>query len=233
MQDEVEKALKRLHWQGGRIQAAGRTDTGVHATGQVIAFDLDWRHPVDELHQALNAQLPMDIVAREVRAVNHQFDPRRHAASRHYRYCIFCDAVRHPLRERYAWRVWPALEVELLQQAADALTGTHDFRAFGTPPRAGGSTERTVSQAAWRQTGSDLVFDVAADAFLYHMVRRLVVLQVTLAQRKINLPALLEYLDPAPGSAVYVQGLAPAQGLCLVRVEYPPEKLVLENIGSV
>jgi tRNA pseudouridine38-40 synthase len=89
-----------------------------------------------------------------------------------------------------------------------------------------------VSQAAWRQTGSDLVFDVAADAFLYHMVRRLVVLQVTLAQRKINLPALLEYLDPAPGSAVYVQGLAPAQGLCLVRVEYPPEKLVLENIGS-
>lgn len=239
MQDEVEKALKRLHWQGLRILAAGRTDTGVHATGQVIAFDLEWRHPADDLRQALNASLPMDIVAREVRPVSRHFDPRRHARSRHYRYHIFCDDVRHPLRERYAWRVWPPVEVELLQQAAGALTGTHDYRAFGTPPRANGTTVRTVMdarwhQAQWQQDESCLAFDVVADAFLYHMVRRMVALQAVVGQGKVDLAGLAEYLDPQRLAAgVYVQGLAPAQGLCLMNVEYPPESLALENNGSV
>jgi tRNA pseudouridine38-40 synthase len=228
VQDEVEKALKRLQWQGAHILAAGRTDTGVHATGQVIAFDLDWRHPLEELRQALNAYLPWDIVAREVRPVNRHFDPRRHAESRHYRYHIFCEDVRNPLRERYAWRVWPAVEVDLLQQAASALTGRHDYRAFGTPPQANGSTVRAVQQASWQPEVSGLVFDVIADAFLYHMVRHMVALQTAVGHGKVDPHSLVDYLDPPSGSQVYVQGMAPAQGLCLVNVKYPPEKIRLE-----
>ena len=229
MQDEVEKALRRLQWQGPRILAAGRTDSGVHATGQVIAFDLDWRHSSDDLRQALNACLPRDIVARQVRQVNSHFNPRRDAQARQYQYRIFSQDVRDPLRERYAWRVWPPAELGLLQQAASALTGRHDFHAFGTPPQAGGSTLRTVIQAGWQKTEEGLEFEVTADAFLYHMARRMVALQVAIGQKQTDLLTLAVYLDPLQAvSENYVQGLAPPQGLCLTAVDYPAEKLALD-----
>jgi tRNA pseudouridine38-40 synthase len=221
VQDEVEKSLRRLYWQGRRILAAGRTDAGVHALGQVIAFDLDWKHSPDELRQALNATLPVDIVAREVRAVSARFDPRRQAVSRCYQYRLFCQEVRDPLRERYAWRIWPPAEASLLEQAAARMVGRLDFRAFGTPPQAGGSTLRTVWRSAWNSQEAGWVYEVEADAFLYHMVRRMVAIQVAVGQGKASLADLARRLDPGPED--YVQGLAPPQGLFLVSVAYPPE----------
>jgi tRNA pseudouridine38-40 synthase len=233
VQDEVEKALKRLQWQGKRIAAAGRTDAGVHASGQVIAFDLDWQHSTQSLCQALNAYLPEDIVVWGAQAVNHRFDPRRDAQARQYQYRIFFQEQRNPLRQRYAWRVWPPADLDLLQQAAENLLGTHDYRCFGTPPRAGGRTIRTVQQAHWQRVGADLVFEVVAQAFLYHMVRRMVALQVAFGQGKVALEEIVSYIDPPAGNPdLYVQGLAPPQGLCLTRVWYPPEKLAENNPGS-
>lgn len=89
MQAVVEKALRQLGWQGQHIKAAGRTDTGVHAYGQVIAFDLEWQHSPEKLQQALNAHLPADVAARSTRPVAPDFDPRRHALTRTYRYQLF------------------------------------------------------------------------------------------------------------------------------------------------
>lgn len=230
MQDVVEKALRKLNWQGRSLLAAGRTDTGVHATGQVVAFDLEWNHPTEELQQALNAYLPLDVAVREVHLVPANFHPRRSAVSRKYHYHIFFCEVRDPLRERYAWRVWPPANPEVLAITARELMGKHDFAAFGAPPTARSSTVRTVTRSEWMpqvsQNGNDWVYIIQAEAFLYHMVRRMVSVQVEIGQGKRPAEEIQRYLQfkqPAPGEPpLYVQGLAPPNGLVLVEVVYPP-----------
>ncbi len=224
----MEAALRNLGWQGTTILAAGRTDTGVHAEGQVIAFDLEWNHPVEELFRAINASLPPDVAARKVEPAAAGFHPRRDARLRRYCYSLFLQEERDPLRERYAWRVWPPADLVVLQETAPLLVGRHDFAAFGTPPRAGSSSVRTVYQAEWREEKSGLVFEVAADAFLYHMVRKMVWLQVAIGQGKEDLSLLSLLLRPPEaaggGSSLVVKGLAPACGLVLAEVQYLPKK---------
>jgi tRNA pseudouridine38-40 synthase len=223
VQGVVEQALRELGWQGQTLLAAGRTDTGVHATGQVIAFDLEWRHSPDELRAALNAHLPAAVAASAVRCVAPDFHPRYAACSRRYCYRLYCQPVRQPLYERYAWRVWPAVQLEALQNLAQWLPGRHDFAAFGTPPRTGGSTWRTVLAANWQAVDPYLVFEVSAQAFLYHMVRHMVFAQVQVAQGILDPEAYQTALNPAPsGPSSPLQGLAPAQGLVLVEVCYAP-----------
>lgn len=218
VQGVVEVALRRIGWRGQSILAAGRTDTGVHASGQVVAFDLDWVHPLAALQAALNANLPPDVAVQAASETPADFHPRYDAVERCYRYRCFCQPVRHPLRERYAWRVWPAVDVERLQQAAACLVGTHDFGAFGTPPRAAGTTIRRVSRAIWWQESDALVFEIRADAFLYHMVRRLVGFQVAIGQGLFLPENLAELLENR--THLLVQRMAPPQGLCLVEVLY-------------
>jgi len=217
VQVEVEAALRKLGWQGKTLLAAGRTDSGVHAAGQVVAVDLDWRHAPQELGYALNAYLPEDIAVKNVLPTSPNFHPRYDAVARCYEYHIYCEPQRNPLYERYAWRVWPAIDLTILRAGAELFVGTHDFAAFGTPPRTGGSTRRTILAAGWRQIEGHLHFEVTADAFLYHMVRRMVFVQVAVAQGKIS----LEDLEMAIHQAVSLpSGLAPAKGLVLKQVVY-------------
>lgn len=220
VQGEVESVLRTLGWQGEKILFAGRTDSGVHAAGQVIAFDLDWRHPLEALQAAMNARLPEAIAARQVRLAPPDFHPRYHALSRRYCYRLYCQPVRDPLRDRFAWQVWPAAAPDRLEEAARLLVGTHDFAAFGTPPRAGGSTVRTVVQTAWHAGKEDeLLFEITANAFLYHMVRRLVKFQVEIGQGRRQLSDVqLAYSEQKLFPPV---GLAQPQGLTLVEVIYP------------
>jgi tRNA pseudouridine38-40 synthase len=218
VQGEVEAALTRLGWQGEKILLAGRTDRGVHAAGQVIAFDLEWPHPVEALRQAVNAHLPADIAARQVHLAPDRFHPRYWAQARRYQYHLVCDEVRDPLRERYAWRIWPAVSLECLQQAADLIPGRRDFSAFGAPQKRGANTIREVVQASWTAQGEGVVFEITANAFLYHMVRRLVYLQVLVGQGRWGLDDFHRGLEENQPQA---PGLAPAQGLCLVEVVYP------------
>ncbi len=219
VQSVVEDALQRLGWQGKSILAAGRTDTGVHACGQVIAFDLDWRHDLQALQNALNANLPADVSALQVQPAADSFHPRYEARSRTYHYRLVCLPVRHPLKERFAWRVWPAPDIQRLQQAAGHLVGEHDFAAFGRPPAAGGSTIRRILRAEWQPAPDGLVFLLQGNAFLYRMVRRILALLVPIGQGTLPPDAVHRTLIP-PFSPV--QGLAPARGLTLVHVDYPP-----------
>jgi len=233
VQGELESALRQLNWQGRAILAAGRTDTGAHATGQVVAFDLDWQHPTSELQRALNGLLPADIAVQAVREVDSKFHPRYHAAWRRYRYQIYCQPVRQPLLDRYAWRVWPAAELSCLQEAASLLIGTHDFAAFGTPPHPASSTVRTVFQAKWWEQSPHLVFEITAQAFLYHMVRRLVHMQVQVGQGRLETETIRQTLpmpqeQPEKGNLLR-HGLAPACGLTLIAVGYPAEVLSLDD----
>ncbi len=218
VQSVVESALRSLGWQGKSIMAAGRTDAGVHASGQVIAFDLDWRHSPDTLLKALNAELPQAVAAQSASLAGDDFHPRYDAKARTYEYRIICQPSRDPLRERYAWRVWPAPKLGRLKAAAKLLRGEHDFAPFGLPPKKGGSTIRKVLRAEWRQeTEDEFVFTVKATAFLYHMARRLVGLQVKVGQGLLEPDAIQTALEKKREK---VRELAPAHGLTLVDVEY-------------
>jgi len=220
VQGELEKALRRLGWPGSSVLMAGRTDAGVHASGQAAAFDLDWPHPEAELLRALNANLPEDLAVRSLRPAPEGFHPRFDATSRRYGYRLFCEPNRDPLREKQAWRVWPAVNAASLHKAASLLVGTHDFAAVGSPTTRAGTTVRTVQNAKWSRRGIEWTFVIEADAFLYRMVRRVVYLQVAAAHGRCTLDDLSAALaDPASGRSL-PGGLAPACGLTLIEVTY-------------
>lgn len=174
VQGVFEEALRELGWQGSSLRAAGRTDAGVHARGQVVDYDLSWRHDPATLTQALNAHLPGDVAVRETEPAPAGFHPRFSARRRRYHYRLVGAPQRDPLRERYAWRVWPEPDVALMREAARGLVGKHDFAAFGKAPISGGHTVRTVYLAEWEPEAESLVFRIEANAFLYRMVRRVV-----------------------------------------------------------
>ena len=225
VQGELEKALQEIGWTGRSVLVSGRTDTGVHATGQVISFDLNWSHADDKLVRALNSLLPADISVRSVQVMDAKFHPRFDATMRRYEYRLFCQPLRDPIRERFAWRVWsPQVEGEGLSVAARQFVGTHDFSAFGSQIGPEGTTVRSVTKAEWVQVSSDeWRFGIQANAFLYRMVRRLVFIQVLFAQGKVSAESIACSLA-GQGSAgkriVLPSGLAPAHGLTLVEVEY-------------
>jgi len=220
VQGELENALRKMGWGGKSVLMAGRTDAGVHASGQVAAFELGWAHSLEALTNALNANLPVDMAVRQAQVAPDTFHPRFDAIARRYRYRIFCHELRDPLRERYAWRVSPAMDGDVLHALAAMLPGKFDFAAFGSPPRPEGSTERHLMQARWEKQGDEWRFEVQANAFLYHMVRRLVRAQVVIAQGKfpkeIFARALAEQVEVP-------SGIAPANGLTLVEVSYPDD----------
>jgi len=218
VQGVVEAALRQIGWQGSTILAAGRTDTGVHASGQVVAFDLEWKHTAGDLCAALNANLPPDVAASSASLVEADFQPRYDAHSRRYLYRVYCQPARDPLRDRFAWRVWPAADVDRLQATAHLIVGTHDFAAFGTPPRSGGSTIRTVHQAGWQASGEEMCFEIQANAFLYHMVRRLVYAQIVIGQNGWEPEMIWNCSESA--EAEKIRGLAPPNGLALAEVNY-------------
>ncbi|MGE5462761.1 MAG: tRNA pseudouridine(38-40) synthase TruA, partial [Syntrophothermus sp.] len=224
VQGELEKALGKIGWTGRSVILSGRTDTGVHAWGQVASVDLHWLHSEGDLLRALNAELPSDMAVHNARIVDPNFHPRFDARSRCYRYRLFCQPFRHPLRERFAWRVWPETQPDLLADAAKLFLGTHDFAAFGSPTTPKGTTVRTVMKAEWMQVEKDeWQFEVQADAFLYRMVRRLVFVQVSVAQGRFPGKTIARSLaDPAPAGkrSELHAGLAPAHGLVLVEVTY-------------
>jgi tRNA pseudouridine38-40 synthase len=220
VQGELEKALRKLGWCARSVTLAGRTDTGVHASGQVAAFDLEWNHGLGHLRDALNANLAFDIAVKDVEVVDAKFHPRFDATSRCYRYRLFCQNIRDPLREKMAWRVWAAFNSDALIEAAGVFLGRHDFSAFGSPSREQNSTTRTVMLSEWRRLDNEWQYEVRADAFLYRMVRRLVFVQVAVAQGKCLKETVVKALDRPQIRNEIPAGLAPAHGLTLVEVIY-------------
>ena len=213
VQGELEAALSRLS--GGDRQpvvGAGRTDAGVHAEGQVIAFTYPGSLSVEALTDALNGTLPPDVAVRDLRRAPAGFNPRYAARYREYRYSIW-NGPRSPLRERTALWVRQDLDVAAMARAASAFEGRHDFSAFGgTDPQ----PVRTVHRLRVRRDGSLVTIDVRADAFLRGMVRRIVATLVAVGKGQLDpsaVPGLLTAGRPALRGAA-----APARGLCLRRV---------------
>jgi tRNA pseudouridine38-40 synthase len=218
VQGEIEKALKQITQTSIRIDGAGRTDAGVHAKGQVIAFNGVWKHRLEDLHRALNATLPPDIVVSDLQITDAAFHPRFNALSRTYRYAIVNQPWPSVFDRHYAWHVKEALNVSAMQEASRYLIGSFDFASFGKPPQ-GEVTVRNLTRADWTVDGTRLTFEITANAFLYRMVRTIVgtLLQVgkeQLAAQEVKV--IREALDLTRSAPP-----APAHGLCLVKVAYP------------
>lgn len=211
---ELERALGTIA-AGSRVkvEAAGRTDAGVHARGQVIAFTWPGGLGTERLERSLAALLPADVAVGPLRRVPDSFSPRYRALQREYRYSIW-NGPPSPLRERYATGVREKLDVTAMAAAAQQLVGRHDFSAFG-----GGGRQpvRTLHGVRIRRDGRMVTMVVVGDSFLRHMVRRLVaaLILIGLGQATADdLTAALRSRQPAFGGAT-----APAQGLCLWQVK--------------
>ena len=221
VQGEIETALEKVTGRQTGVVGAGRTDAGVHATGQVIAFEVDWRHSMDALTKALNITLPEDVAVRDLVECSADFHPRFDAQSRTYEYTALICEVKQPLMRRIAWQLERQPDLALMNSAAAQLIGTHDFAAFGSAPsgREEETTLRNVLKAEWRDNGSGvLVFTIEANAFLFRMVRRLVLALMRVGQGQLSAEALMDILESR--DAQRIKGLAPACGLCLVDVKY-------------
>lgn len=220
VQAEVEKAARKLGWHGTGIVMAGRTDAGVHAAGQVASLDLLWRHDAERLRDALNANLPEDLIVVAAEMASDSFHPRFDARSRRYRYDVRFAPHRHPLEDKWCWRTWPAIGLERLNQVAGSIAGRHDFGAFGSAPRKGGSTERTVTTSKWTIENHMVHYEIEGDGFLYRLVRRLVFVQVAVCQGKCSEEVFHRGLERGRHVAGLPAGTAPATGLRLMAVEY-------------
>lgn len=218
IQGRLEAVLERIFGQKIRVHGSGRTDAGVHALGQVAAFDLPRPFAPEELHRAMNALLPPDIAIVEAAAAPAEFDPRRDARLRAYEYRVINQDRRSAFDFRYAWQVAGPLDRAAMRAAARRFIGTHDFAAFRSLGSDEKSTVRSVFSSEWRCDGKHLAYRVEASGFLRHMVRTMVATMVAVGRGKLapaQVTALIESRDRALAPA-----LAPAAGLFLVEVRY-------------
>jgi tRNA pseudouridine38-40 synthase len=219
VQGVLEDALRRLsNGVAGRVDGAGRTDAGVHASGQVIAFTYDGRLAATDLEQALDAVLPPDVAIRDVRPAATGFHPRYSARYREYRYTVW-NGPRSPLRERTALGVRVPLDTAAMARAGSVLEGRHDFSSFGATDR---SPVRTVHAVRVRRNGRTVTIDVRADAFLRGMVRRMAAVLLEVGQGTMNeddVRAALAGPGPALDGAA-----APPKGLTLRSVIYAAKR---------
>lgn len=214
-----------------RLTAAGRTDAGAHAHGQVVGCALRRPWEPRRLRAALNGQLPEDAVVLEVRSAPDGFHARYDARTRTYRYVVAPRGDRAAVARDHVWRVPRSLDLEAMRGAAAHLVGSHDFAAFGRSPRAGGTTVRTIHSLTVRahsmpdahgEPGAELrtvvTIDVTADAFLYGMMRAIAATLVAVGDGRLDAPSVASLLD-APGRARRLPP-APAHGLHQWAVTY-------------
>ena len=196
-----------------RVDGAGRTDAGVHARGQVIAFTYEGRLTRQKLGQALAALLPADIGVGPLRTVDLGFKPRYRAEGREYRYFIW-NGPPSPLQERYALGIRERLDTAAMADAASVFIGRHDFSAFGGADR---QPRRTLHEVKVTRSGSMITVKVIGDAFLRGMVRRMVAALVRVGSGKASKEQIAVELAAGPKPA-FAGEAAPAQGLILWQV---------------
>lgn len=213
VQGELERALRRVSGdRPTRIEAAGRTDAGVHALGQLIAFEYRGRLTARELARALDGLLPDDVAVLDLRRADAAFRPRYAATEREYRYTIW-NGPRSPLRERYALGIRAPLDVEAMARTAEGLVGRRDFSAFS---RKGRPPIRTLREVRVRRSGRTITIDVVGEAFLRQMVRSIVAALLRVGRGEATSEEVWAALSRS--GRAFAGDVAPARGLCLRRV---------------
>ena len=231
VQGEVEAAVERLTGRRRPVVGSGRTDTGVHATGQVASVDVPAeRWPAERFLTAMNAVLPDDVWVADVRAVGLGFHPRYDAIARTYVYRLGLEPdAFSPFHRPWCWPLRERVDRDLLRAAAEAVPGERSFEAFAKSGQPERGTRCHVRHAAWVPwDGPGIALTVTADRYLHHMVRYLVGTMVDVARGRRPLSDMAALLG-AQGGDVETSPPAPPEGLFLARVEYPEAALLAER----
>lgn len=231
VQQTLETAIEAFTGETQRVRLAGRTDTGVHALGQVVTLDTRTSHSPARFRRALNHFLPSDVAVRSACVAPSDFEPRRHATSRLYRYVIEDGRPRSPLTRQLAWQRDDPLDSEAMAEAASLLPRTRrDWSAFAGHLPAGRSTVRTLLRCEARRCSPHRIeVWMEADAFLPHQVRRTVGALERVGSGRLTPSAFARLVEAPPASA---GPAAPPQGLTLIAVRYPPGLLDWEALDT-
>ncbi len=219
VQGVLEAAIARSCGEMLRVTAAGRTDSGVHAEGQVAHFDTRSALGAAQFLKAVNFWLPDDVAVLDCLEVDADFDARSSASSKLYRYRILLSAMRRPLRDRFALRVWRPLDVDAMRGCAALLVGEHDFTSFASEHTETESNVRRIIRSEVLEDGDELHYLVEASGFLYNMVRIIVGTLLMVGKGKFT-PADFAGMRQARDRKS-AGPTAPAKGLALVQVSYP------------
>ena len=218
IQSELEEAIVTATGENARVEGAGRTDSGVHAAGQVAAFDLADGTDLHRLRASLNGLTAVEISVLSLEEVEAGFDPRRDARLRTYGYTVVAGRPPSPLLAGRCWYLPAALDPGLLGRLAAAVAGRHDFSAFRAADCASPTTVRDVALSQWQHDEGRFLYRISANAFLKQMVRVLVGSMVDVALAKLDERDFVSLLDG--GSRERAGRTAPAAGLTLLRVDY-------------
>ena len=235
IQGKIEHMFSKMLGAGIEIHGAGRTDAGVHAMGQVFHFYTETDRKLPELLRDANSYLPQDMSILSMQEMPQRFHSRLNAVSKWYRYVIDNNAYADVFSRRYAWHITDKLDTERMQQAAEQLAGTHDFKSFCANRRMKKSTVRTLygiriaaeSFPAAAYGAEKLCLDFYGDGFLYNMVR---ILAGTLVEAGLGQRAAQDMTAVLRGKDRELAGVtAPPQGLFLMKVGYPGEECIIPD----
>jgi tRNA pseudouridine38-40 synthase len=219
IQSELERAIRKLTGESSRVLAASRTDTGVHALGQVVSFRTKSALSPQTFVKALNYYLPRDIAVKGACKVDMDFNVRSDAMSREYEYYILNSSTRSPLFEGFAYFVPKKLNIRAMNKACKFLEGEQDFASFATALGKLRSTVRTVYEAGVAKEDDLVTYHMTGDSFLPHQVRNTVGLLIRVGLDKVGLEEFQEIME---AKRLGLAGpTAPAYGLCLTKVNYP------------
>lgn len=216
VQGEFEKAVGKMVKKKVNVTVAGRTDSGVHAAGQVVNLEIDKSWSIDIVLKGLNANLPTDILIKSCRVASDSFNARFDARSREYRYRIYNG--RSPLKRRDFWCSNMDIDYAVLPRLASKLTGEHDFSSFCVKKSRKESNLCHVTKSCWTKRGNEYTFHIVANRFLHGMVRSLVGTMVKVANGQLTEHGFRELFENPRRSATIMT--APPQGLCLIKVDY-------------
>ena len=219
IQGELEGALLKLTGESTRIRGASRTDSGAHAKGQVVDFLTQTKLTNETFMRGLNWHLPPDIKVRSSHESCLEFNSRKDAVSRIYRYTVVASSSSSPLLREYAHWVRAPLNVEAMAQGAKTLIGTHDFGALSGPIADGRSTVRTVKRWDVFKNGDVVIMEAEADGFLPHQIRKTASVILEIGKERLKQETMRDILH---GKVVQLDRCPylPAKGLCLMAVTY-------------
>jgi len=218
VQAELEKAIHKLTGERRRVVSACRTDTGVHALGQVVTFWTGSKLPCRKVVSGLNHYLPADISVRGAATVSKDFNVMKDAVRREYRYLILNSSTRSPLLDDFSYHVSTKLDLGLMSRAARMLKGEHDFASFVTAWDREKSTVRHIYETIFKKEGNLIAFHVVANSFLTHQIRNIVGTLVRVGTGKTGVDEFKRILERKKLSLA--GPTAPAHGLCLMKVTY-------------